>query len=129
MPVSVEKLEDGGYLVTGSGAVTGEEIADANDRMYTSPEAIEEIKYQLCDMSGVHDGDVSTDAVRRIVAQDEMAAKHNPGMVMALVANDELVYGLMRMWEGFMSGSAMETMVFKSVEEAEQWLREKGIKS
>jgi hypothetical protein len=129
MPVSVKKLEDGGYLVTGSGAVTGEEIADANDEMYTSPEAIKEIKYQLCDMSEVHDGDVSTEAVRRIVAQDEMAAKHNPGMAMAMVASDELVFNLMRMWEGFVAGSAMETNVFKSVHEAEAWLREKKVKA
>ena len=51
MPVSIEYLEDNGILIKGLGVVTGNDLIEANDTVYTSTEKIQHISYQLCDFT------------------------------------------------------------------------------
>ena len=44
---------------------------------------------------------------------------------MAIVAPRDLEYGLSRMWQAFVEDNGWETMVFRSREQAEEWVREK----
>jgi hypothetical protein len=57
--------------------------------------------------------------------QDKTAAKINPNMLIALVAKKDLMFGMARMWEAFVYKPPFETMVFKKIEDAQKWIREK----
>jgi len=46
-------------------------------------------------------------------------------MFIALVAKEDFLFGLARMWEAFAYKPPFETMVFKKMDDAQQWIREK----
>ena len=67
------------------------------------------------------DGDV-------LKQQDREASKINPKMIVAAVGEEDLVYGLIRMWEAHIEFSPLESMAFRNIEDAEKWIEEKIIK-
>lgn len=56
--------------------------------------------------------------------QDESASKINPNMCTALVGGQDLVYGLARMWKTLTYGAPIQTMVFRKLEDAQQWIKD-----
>jgi len=125
MPTRVKHLEDGGVIAEFSGRIVVEDITGLNDSLYESPERIRAIKYQLCDFTDVTDVAVDSSEITDLAKQDLEASVANPHMIIALVGGRDLTYGLARMWEAYASGPALETMVFRSREDAESWIRAK----
>ena len=125
MPMNFSYMEDGGILVHGEGVVTGSEIIEVNDKIYESPQKLERILYQLVDLTNVTKLLVSNEEVERLALQDLQVAKINPNMFIALVGHDDLVYGLARMWEALTHDAPFDTMVFRKLEDAEKWIKEK----
>ena len=60
-----------------------------------------------------------------IAIQDLKAFEVNPNMLIDLVAKEDLIFGLARMWEAYAYKTTFETMVFKKMDDAQQWIREK----
>jgi hypothetical protein len=52
-------------------------------------------------------------------------SKVNPKPVVALVADQDLIFGLARMWELLIDAAERETMVFRKREDAEAWITQK----
>ncbi len=125
MPMSIDYIEDGGIISRGEGAVTGSEIIEANDIIYESPDKIKNIIYQICDLTNVSDFDISTSELEALSSQDKKASKINPKMFIAVVGEKDVIFGLARMWEAFSYSSPFETKVFRKMEDAQQWIREK----
>jgi hypothetical protein len=46
-----------------------------------------------------------------------------PGLLVALVAERNVVFALARMWEAFIGGIGWETKIFPSITEAQDWVR------
>jgi len=125
MPMSIDYIGDGGIIARGEGVVTGSEIKEVNDIIYESPEKIKKIVYQICDLTNVSDISGSNFEIEELAIQDKKASEVNPNMFIAIVGEEDLVYGLSRMWEAFAHDSPFETMVFRKMEDAQQWIREK----
>lgn len=125
MPMKLFYRDDGGVMVTGEGVITGKDIKDLNRQLYESPQKIKDIKYQICDFSQVEGFDLSTQDVRDIAQQDNYASGINPNMIIALVGSKDIAFGLSRMWEFFTTSSPLESMVFRKLEPAEKWIKEK----
>ena len=125
MPVTVASLKKGGILLKGEGAVTGNDIIEANNTIYATLEKIHKINYQLCDYSNVTEFNISREEVKFIADQDKEAAKINPKMFIAVIGEKDLVYGLSRMWEAHVDISPMETNAFRNIKDAEKWIEEK----
>lgn len=125
MPITVANIKNGGVLLKGEGIVTGTDIKQANDAIYHSPEIIQNIKYQLCDYTNVRKFNVSAEEVIIIVQQDREAVKINPKIFVAAVGEEDLVYGLIRMWEFHIDISPLVSMAFRNIEDAEKWIEEK----
>ncbi|MBN1831846.1 MAG: hypothetical protein JW896_07015 [Deltaproteobacteria bacterium] len=125
MPLSIKYNEDGGIIVRGEGIVNGNDIKEINDIIYGSPESIEKIAYQLGDFTEVTDISISNSEIEELAIQDKKAAEINPNMFIALVGTKDLIFGLSRMWEAFIYESPFETMVFRKMEDAQQWIKEK----
>ena len=125
MPLSITYTEDGGIIVRGEGIVTGSDIKEINDIIYESPENIEKIAYQLGDFTDVTDVSISISEIEELAMQDKKASEFNPNMFIALVGKKDIIFGLSRMWEAFTHDSTFETMVFRKIEDAQQWIKEK----
>ena len=125
MPLRLTYMEDGGIIAKGDGLLTGSEINEANDKIYESPDKIKKIIYQICDLTNVSDINISDSELRALSFQDTEASKINPNMLIAVVGEKDITFGLARMWEAFSYDSPFETMVFRKMEDAQQWIREK----
>jgi hypothetical protein len=53
------------------------------------------------------------------------ASKVNPNPIVAMAGEDDLVFGLERMIEVLMHQTGWEIMVFRSKEEAKEWIRKR----
>jgi len=128
MPIEIRYLDDGiGVLFIGEGLVTGEDIISANRQIFSSEENMLKNKYGLLDLSKVTQYEVSNSEVEIIASQDENASEYISDAVVAVVAKDELVFGLSRMWEMIVESPSLqwETNVFKAREDAEAWIKER----
>ena len=125
MLTSIDYIEDGGIIIRVEGLISGNEIKKANDIIYESPDKIKKIKYQICDLTIASDFSASESDIRAISNQDKKASEINPNMLIAVVGEKDVIFGLARMWEAFSYDSPFETMVFRTMEDAQQWIREK----
>ncbi len=123
MPMNITYIDDGRILLAGEGAVTGKEIIDINDRIYESPQKIKQILYQLADFTSVTELLVSNAEVKMLALQDKRASKINPNMCIALVGQQDFIYGLARMWKALTYDAPFETMVFRKLEDAQKWIK------
>jgi hypothetical protein len=125
MPISVESANKGlGAIYRCIGNLEASHFSDANNRLLQHPERIRKLKYVIIDASAMEPFYFAPSDMDRIVQQDQqMAALAAPGLVIALVARKEAVFGLARMWEAFVSGIGWNTNSFSSVTDAQAWVR------
>ena len=125
MPVEIKYIDGGdGIELIGKGVVTGEEIYKANHTIYSGDILIKQ-KYRLIDLVNIEGFDATHDDTVRLADQDIKASRANPNIRIAVVADDDLAFGLARLWEGYVSESGLETMVFRDKGEARKWLYKK----
>jgi len=74
---------------------------------------------QVCDLRDVVEIDVSAAAIRDLAQSSIFAA----GVQRAFVAPQDALYGLARMLQAFVELEGTEIGVFRSMAEAEEWLR------
>ncbi len=123
MPIKISYRDDGGVEYEGWGLMTGEDVIDANNKTYANQQKLAQLRYQLCDYTKVDKFEISVAELRRIASQDEKAARQNPGMLVALVSTQDIMFGLARMWEAYADEAPFETAVFREREEAEAWIQ------
>lgn len=124
MPVNIIHTEDGGIIFKCEGSVTGQELKEANQIIYKDQNKIKQISYQIVDALDVSDVSISSAETKEIAELDRQAFKIHPAMIIALVAEKDLFFGLARMWESFATDGPFETMVFRKMEDAQQWIKE-----
>ena len=125
MPIDIAYTDDGGVLLVGRGVVTGGQIKEANNKIYETPQGIANMWYQIADFSEVTKLFATSTEVEELAMQDKKASEINPNMVIALVGKDDLIFGLSRMWEALTADAPFETMVFRKLEDARQWIKVK----
>ena len=129
MPIAVRYIEVGegiGVEMIGEGHVTGAEICDALAASY-SDEILPIQKYQIWYLSNVESFEFPEKDFQRMVSLDLRASQTNPSIIMAVVAEEDLIFGMSRMWEAHMEmkQAGFETMTFRNREDADQWISEK----
>jgi len=125
MPIRIFYHENGGVLAKGEGIVTGSEIKETNDQVYETEEKIRKILYQVVDFTDVEKLLVSNADVDLIASQDKKAFEINPNMLIAVVSEQDLIFGLARMWEAKAYSPLFETKVFRKLEDAQEWINTK----
>ena len=109
-----------------TGVATGEEILDAKQaalaRRYDGP-----LRFLLFDLSGAERLDVPTIDVRRVARVDREYAETHPPFAIAVVAPDDLEYGLSRMWQAFVDDTPIDSLVVRTRAEALGWLAGRGV--
>ncbi len=123
MSIKIEYLGKSGILMTGEGEVTGQELIDANEKLYASDEQTAAYEFQLADFTKVTQFSVSQLQIKTLVRQDRDASKINSHLKMAIVGDDALVFGFSRMWQTYLPDESLETEVFRTMDLALEWLQ------
>ena len=123
MPIE-HHIAQGRYIVfRAMGAVTGSEIIEANQWLYAGSQNEGPAKFQLWDFSATTQINVDIGLIEKMAAQDKQAAQTISQLFVALVAPEDLIYGLSRMWQAFADDEAIESKIFRDFGNAEIWLR------
>ena len=126
MPAELKYFDGGiGAIIIGKGHLTGKELIETIKEVLRSEENTRKYKYSLLDLTLIEGSDVSNADIMAIVDLQAKASKINPDRVFAVAANEDLAFGLSRVWEAQSYGVEGERTVARSREEAESWLREK----
>jgi hypothetical protein len=125
MPIQLEFTDDGaGVIYRCKGALGLQHFSIANDRLLASPDRIRKLKYILADTASMEAQVFSPSEMDGIVWQDRQIASYAvSGLLVAVVAERNVVFGLARMWEAFIEGIGWETRIFPSIAEAQSWIR------
>lgn len=115
-----------GILITGQGCVVGKDICAALNEMY-SGEFLLKQKYQIWDFQSVDHFDFPRSDFDEMVRLDTMASRQNPNILVAIVGEEDLIYGISRMWEAHMDmqNTGFETMTFRNKKDADDWIANK----
>jgi len=127
MPVQINFIEDGfGVEFISSGIVTGSQIIQANEKIYTH-EILSRLNYKIVDRTNCTEYNVTTKDIQIIASQDRKAAKINPNIIIALISTTPLQYGMSRMWEAYVDETGFQVEIFKDRGNANKWIRNKLI--
>ena len=124
MPIELRYHDDGaGVVYICTGVVTAADFDKASEEVY-SEERIDQLRYQLVDFSATEHLDSNLEDIRRSAEIDAVAANQNPNFVIAVVGPDDLTFGISRMWQAVVPNSDLRTRVFRSIPDAERWIKD-----
>lgn len=124
MPIELRYRDAGsGVVFICTGIVTAAEFSRANEEIY-SAESLDPLQYQLIDFTATEHLDVSLEEIREFAAVDMVAASQSRSLVIAVAGPDDLTFGISKMWQALASDSNLRTGVFRSVPDAERWIKE-----
>jgi hypothetical protein len=124
MPIRVEvRHEAMGVIYHCSGAMIIEDFLVANEGFLATPEEIRKWRYTLIDLSAVESMDINYSDVSRVITQNaNIATKAAPGVLLAVASPRDHGYGLARMWGVLVERVGWETMAFRSLSDAQDWI-------
>ncbi len=125
MPANITNTKDGGIIVQAEGVVKGEEMIEINGMIYETKEKIEKIVYQIIDFTGIQEFSYADADIDMMAYQDKKAYDINPNMLIAVVSDQDLLFGLARMWEAKSISPLFRTKVFRKLEDAHVWINDK----
>ena len=128
MPLEIKDCDGGlGNIIEGRGFVRDQEIIDFfKGHLTQDKEKFIKYRYSLADYTAATKTDVSNESVNFIAELCVEASKVNPDPIVAVAANNDLFYGLARMYEALIYRTEWETMVFRSRKEAVEWIKKKA---
>jgi len=120
--------DDGGVVINYSGPITGQEAMAVDQEVYTSTAyPISNVSYIIADYSDTTDFNYPPGIVKVIAQIDKIILEENPDLLIAVVSKTSLGFGLARMWQVHTQMDE-RSLVFRTREEAEDWVQMKLIK-
>ena len=121
MPIALRWRDGGtGVVVTGTGTVTAGDVQAARAQVEAGTTSA--LRHQLVDFTRVGSATVPFGHLRVLAGADRAAARHSGGLVIAVAAARDAIFGLARYWEAYAESPFLRTHVFRTVEEAEGWI-------
>jgi hypothetical protein len=115
-----------GVVFSCHGRVTAKEMAEVKTALMARPTEIGSCMFGIVDHTGAERVDYTTADLHKLARLDHALAPYTrEGIAVAIVAPRDLEFGLSRMWQAFVQDNGWDTMVFRSRERAEEWVREK----
>lgn len=127
MPFSIKRNNDGGLIASATGVITYSDIALLKASLYQSATDVKNTHYQILDYSNVSELDLSHEDIWQIALQDKAALQVNPHMLIAIVSNKDVIYGLSRMWSAYTETSPLNTGVYRNIDAAQEWIMQRQI--
>ncbi len=127
MPIEITDLHDGlGNIIIGRGVITEEEyVATLKEHLTQDENKFKKYRFSLADYTAATKVDISSQAIKLIADFCIAAAVSNPEAVVAVVADQDLTFGLARMSEILMAKTGWESQVFRNRKDAESWIQKR----
>ena len=108
-------------FTTAHGILTDDELLAHKHRLMRDPN-FEAGMVELSDIRGVDQLAVTSEGVRRFVEQDRLDADRLGTYKLAIVAHQDVVFGMARMYETLTGENRPAVAVFRNMGEAKAWL-------
>ena len=102
--------------------LTAKYLIETAEHWLDSKETLKKVQYIVSDYSRVKKSSLTTREIQVLAGKYEEASKINPNVIGAYVGTSDFVFGLIRMWEGYVGGIPWETHAFRSVIDARDWI-------
>jgi hypothetical protein len=123
MPITIDYTDDKtGVTFFAVDKVTGKDIIASMKELFQSENFVN-LKYWIVDRSRCTKYEVDSEEVREIAYLDKDAAKRNPQLLHALIADTDLQYGMSRMYEIHSDDGGFRTKIFRDRAAAEEWIQ------
>ncbi len=124
MPIELRYCDAGaGVVFICTGTVTAAEFSRANEEIY-SAESLDQLQYQLIDFTATDHLESSLEDTRKNAEVDAVAASQKRNLIIAVAGPDDLTFGISKMWQALAADSDLRTGVFRSVSDAELWIKQ-----
>ena len=117
--------QEHGLIRDFSGTISGTEIIDSNLEMH-GDRRFDQINYVINDFSKVIDCLVSEDELRMMSITDEIAKNCNRYLKIALVATQENIVELAKVYCEMMRDAAYDAEIFTTLEDAHAWVSQQA---
>jgi len=124
MPVKTEYRKNG-VILWHEDIVTGEQLIAVNKEIY-SHEFQEDFQFQLLVLTDVTEFNVSSRDMKTLADMDTKAER-DCKQYAYVVARDDFLFGMSRMWNIQADEENFESRVVREMDEALSWLNSKGI--
>jgi hypothetical protein len=125
MGIEVSLAADGvGAQFRSYGVLTSQDLLDANQRLHIEITRNPGLRYLLVDHSAIPEEKVDTASLRLLAERVSNNLEIIPEGFVAIVAPNDVLYGLSRMWETLAEQSTLTTRVMRTRAEAVAWLKE-----
>lgn len=122
MPILVNVVDGGtGIEVYGYDHLSKEQLLTSKQEVYAGDNTIKQ-RYQLIDFTEVTSSDANLESIRELTAYDIEASRMNPNISIALVGQQDIVFGLGRMWQALLESTPFQVKICRSRKEAEEWI-------
>ncbi|MBN2038987.1 MAG: hypothetical protein JW864_03035 [Spirochaetes bacterium] len=127
MPVKHKNIKDDtGIIITGSGPVTDEEFISEMKKILTMDrERLKKYRFSIIDWTKISKPEISIKAIELVGKYCESAAIANPDLIVATVADKDIMYGFSRIGHTLMNKTGWEDRIFRSRKDAENWIKER----
>lgn len=127
MPIEIKDCDCGlGLFIRGwEITIEGELVNKLEKHLMQDKEKLKKYRYSLSDYSAITKADISTKTVESTADFLLSIADINPGIIAATVASQDFLFGLARMGEILRSKASWEEMVFRNIEDAKKWIKER----
>ena len=113
--------ERGVVLTTASGVLTDDELLHHKRKMTSDPNFKPGL-VGLSDIREIAELAVTTEGIRSLVKQDALDAERLKGFKLAIVASDDVVFGMARMYQTMTQDNVFNVRIFRDLDEAKKWL-------
>ena len=127
MPVAIEESADGnGLLYTSFGKVMARQLFDGIELMRSLAVRDQHWKFCLHDLTKAESVECASHEIRALAlrAKDVLSPILPKGLAVAVVTSNDHHFALARMWQVYAEDTDWETCVFRSVADADRWIRD-----
>ena len=113
-----------GVIYTSSGVLTGRDLLWAHGRLQDELQSNSGIRYVLVDHSAVSDERGDTESLKQLAERTAPVLDQIEQGLVAIVAPNDVLFGLSRMWTAMAEDERMEVFVTRDRDDALRWLSE-----
>lgn len=127
MPYKIDYLETTGCVITTYwGELTEAEFVECTEEKFvTLDKHLTKFRYSISDFTAVTKLAVSTDTLKSNALMSGYALDAVDTGYMAVVVNQDLIYGLSRQWKASTGNLDDRVAIFRTRDEADNWIAEK----
>ena len=124
MPITLQNIDNEYLLIKYAEDISSDVFHKFHEELYSYANS-NIAKYQIVDLSDVTELSMTSEDIEAAAFNDIRFFKKLKTIFVAVIAPDDLSFGLTRMWQTYADSPFIETDVFKDIDSAKKWISSK----